>query len=138
MTDHCGDIQREHVDRIVNIEGRMARLEERVTTIESQTEYNTKGVNNFNSFRIDASGKLKFIHGAAWAWSLILASLFAIAGWALSNYVIPAAKALMQDYYERHPNAQVLPPHHNKSDAITTDPAYALRQNPPQEAAIRY
>jgi len=61
MTDHCGDIQREHVDRIVNIEGRMARLEERVTTIESQTEYNTKGVNNFNSFRIDASGKLKFM-----------------------------------------------------------------------------
>lgn len=89
----------------------------------------TKGVNNFRDFQADAKSKLAFIHGAVWAWSIILGLVLA-ALMLLLRQIAPAIRAIMIDYYQHHPDAR----YDNKSRFDPQAPVYAKSNESPQNA----
>jgi len=95
------------------------------------TEANTKGVNNFNMFRLDMTKKIAFVHGAAWAWTIILGGLLVFAGWSFRQ-VYPALRLIMADYYHNHPDAQM---DHQKILSASSDEVFTVHMDHhPQQA----
>lgn len=132
MANHThGDdaVYRTHEERFGNLEGRMTAIEGEVAGLKKTAETNALGVSNFKKFQLDATGKINFIHGAAWAWSVILLVLLGVVGYGLRE-IIPVAKAITLDYYERHPNAKIP----QKPYTTQAGEEYANRRTPPQDA----
>ena len=73
--------------------------------MEAEVKDNTKGVNNFRQFQLDATKKIGFVYGATWLAGIVGILCMAILGWALS-LIVPAAKVITDDYYHNHPNAR--------------------------------
>jgi predicted dinucleotide-binding enzyme len=82
-----------------------AKLEGRVTALEAIAVQNARGVSNFHKFQLDVSKKIAFVHGAAWAWSVILAVFLGAFTWSLHE-IAPAIRGIIIDYYLHHPEAQ--------------------------------
>ena len=65
------------------------------------------GVSNFRKFQLSTTRKIGFVYGATWVAGIVGMALLVILSWALS-LIVPAAKAVVKDYYQTHPNAQIL------------------------------
>jgi hypothetical protein len=95
---------------------------------------NTSGVSNFRKFQADVSAKMNFVHGAVWAWTVILTAMIGIGIWAFGQAYKPF-RAIMAEYYHNHPEARVNP--EPKSFSSPTDKIYIVHLNPPQLLATQ-
>ena len=101
-----------------------------------QVNANTSGVNNFRKFQLDMTTKVAFVHGAAKAWSWIIGLAFTasigLGVWAFHE-VYPAFRAIMVDYYNHHPEAQVQP----QKSVSEPGEVYTVRMAPPRQFATK-
>lgn len=95
-------------DGCIALEQLRGEMNTRLASLQIELATATKGVNNFRAFQLDVTRKVGFIHGAAWFWSGLLAIILAICAYLFSQ-AIPIGKALLEDYYTRHPNAKAVP-----------------------------
>lgn len=105
-----------------------------IREIVPQVVLNTKGVNNFNEFRLDTTKKMAFVHGAVKAWSVILGVLLGtIVGLGVWTFheVYPAFRQIMAEYYSHHPEARV-PANHSRNEQHEV---YTVRIAPPHAVA---
>ena len=105
-----------------------------IREIVPQVVLNTKGVNNFNEFRLDTTKKMAFVHGAVKAWSVILGVLLGtIVGLGVWTFheVYPAFRQIMAEYYSHHPEARV----QQKSLSVPPDGFYTVYMEPHQQDA---
>lgn len=91
--------------------------------METIQKQNTQGVSNFRAFQLDMTRKVGFVYGATWIAGVLWVIFLGIGGWALSA-VVPAANAILQEYYRSHPNAVL----REKSRAKPLPWVYANRQ----------
>ena len=91
--------------------------------METIQKQNTQGVSNFRAFQLDMTRKVGFVYGATWIAGVLWVIFLGIVGWALSA-VVPAANAILQEYYRSHPNAVL----HEKSRAKPPPWVYANRR----------
>jgi hypothetical protein len=100
----------EVIGKAVSTAMEMHRLGCPIREVQTQTESNTDGVNNFRKFQIDVTAKMNFVHGAAKAWSWILGLAFtgilSLAIWGFLQ-IYPALRAIMVEYYSHHPAAML-------------------------------
>ncbi len=73
---------------------------------EDRIKVTEKGVANFQVFRLDTTKKIGFVYGATWVAGIVGSLVLVVVAWALTM-VVPAAKIMMEDYYSRHPSAQI-------------------------------
>ena len=92
--------------------------------MEAVQRDNTQGINNFRKFQLDMTGKINFVHGAAWAWSVVLTLVLAFFIWAFSQ-VYPAIRLVMADYYMHHPTAQI----QREKHSFAPQQVYTARRN---------
>jgi hypothetical protein len=77
-----------------------------MTEAKSDIKTSLQGVNNFRAFQLDASRKLGFVYGATWLGGITGGILVMVLGWAL-NQIVPAAKIILEEYYQTHPHAKI-------------------------------
>lgn len=77
---------------------RVIALENRLTPVEA-------GVKNFTDFQKDMRQKVSFVNGVTWVLAIIIPAFLGITIYVLTQFVIPAAKLILDDYYTRHPHA---------------------------------
>ena len=102
-----------------------------IRDIVPQVTLNTKGVNNFNTFRLDMTRKIGFVHGAVWIAGVVSLLALAVFGWSLT-VIVPAARLVIDDYYVRHPAAKV---QQQKSVSTPPEKIYAVRMDRSKEFA---
>lgn len=105
----------------MSIESRLEKLEEdayfgdgadnppfttRLKLLEADMTTVQEGVSNFRSFQLQAQKRLGFLNGAVWVAGAVWAVMLLLLAWALT-LIIPAAKAVMDDYYHNHPAAKI-------------------------------
>jgi hypothetical protein len=92
-------------------------MKEELATIQASLSTATAGVSNFRTFQLEMKGKVGFVHGAVWAWSLIALVLIGIFAWEFRQ-AYPAVRQIMIEYYEHHPDAQINAPNQSKGSII--------------------
>jgi hypothetical protein len=104
------------------VDSKLTELSTKMTPVEA-------GVANFNRFRLDVTKKMGFVHGAAWVWSIVLTIVLGILGWGFTQ-AIPVFRAIMEDYYQHHPAAQI-----QKYEPSSSNQVYADKGKP-QDASL--
>jgi tetrahydromethanopterin S-methyltransferase subunit G len=101
-----------------------------LTNHSDRLEVVEKDVENFRSFQSKMNRKIGFVYGVSWVLSIVGSALFAIFIWAL-GIVVPAAKAVVSDYYRDHPKAAV----EQNSQKRIMPPMFANAQEVPQKTS---
>jgi hypothetical protein len=100
-----------------------------LTDHEDRIKVTEKGVANFQAFRLDTTRKIGFVYGATWFAGAVGTLFLVVVAWALT-LIVPAAKVMMEDYYSRHPSAQI------QQKTVVAPPLYLYTANSkvPQDA----
>lgn len=93
------------------------------------------GVKNFNDFQRDVRGKISFVNGVTWVLAIMIPAVLGVAIYVTTQFIIPAAKLILDDYYSRHPHAVLQGGHY----LIDSNPVTVYAESvepPPTDASI--
>ena len=127
-----GLIQR-HDARFVRIEQSVAILESRMTAAEvivdrldediynhGQDGLKTQFTEFLTEYRTRSDERDRRDTRGRWVIGILVTVLLALFG-GMASYIIPAIRTIMEDYYQRHPNALM-----QHSSSVTPNPVYAV------------